>query len=164
MNLIAIPSRLHDQIGIDIPNTEILWTDCTKSKTIFEDITRCGLDIEYRLLDNGKTILWTDRPKYLAAGIIWDVNDLDNILSALSSWSNPRGDEIIFDQLHVYNPRGWAIGNPRSIVKWAACSLTLEQLDASCFPEPKKQDSFQVPTSRLVWLAYRIGLKVYGLS
>jgi len=162
MNLIAIPTRFKDNF-INIPNSEILWTDCTRSKTLFENVTRCGLEIEYALLDNGKTILWTNTPKYTTACIIWDDCDIDQFTTALTAWEKPRGDEIIFNQLHMDHPRGWAIGNPRSIIKWAACALTLEYLDANCFPEPKKQDSFQYPTSRLVWLAYRIGLKVYGI-
>jgi len=164
MNLLAIPSKLKNNLSIDLPNTEILWVDCDRSKTIFENVTRCGLDIELSLIVDGKHLLWTNEPKYLTAGIVWNDCDIDNLKIALDKWSNPRGDEIVFNQLHVQFPRGWAIGNPRSIIKWAACSLTLERLVASCFPEPKKTHSFEYPTSRLVWLAYRIGLKVYGLQ
>ena len=163
MNLIAIPTRLKDKINLDMDNKNILWVDCDKSKTIFEVVTRCGLDIEESLLDNGKTILWTNTPKYLTASIIWDDCDIQEYSHALDKWSNPRGDELVFNQLDLNKPRGWAIGNPRSIIKWAACSLTLENLYASCFPEGNKGDSFQYPTSRLVWLAYRIGLRVYGI-
>lgn len=167
MNLIAISSKINSKLPESWRQScgpaEFLVVDCDQSANKFEDVARCGLALEKHLVVDGKTLLWSDNPKYLTAGILWDLDFARNFPTALNAWSAPRGDEIVFNNLQMHSIRGWALGNPRSIIKWAACSLHLIDIDYPLFPQSSVDLTHNTnSSSRFVWIAYRIGLKVYG--
>jgi len=166
MNLVAVSSNIQDNLTADLKDTHILKVDCSQSKTFFEDIARCGIAIEKHFLsEDGKSMFWTDKPKYKTASIIWDRDFFVNFAPCLEQWQDARGDEIIFNSLDVYKKRAWAMGNPRAVVKWASCALNVENINFAVFPQSGTDPHLnKFPTSRLVWIAYRIGLRVYGYS
>jgi hypothetical protein len=163
MNLIVISSHLKDQLGsIEIPNSERLIVDCSDKDSYFINIARCCIALERHLIVDGKSILWTNDPKYNTVTMIWDKNHIKNLVPSIEKWKDIRGDEIVFNSLQYDIHRGWALGNPRSIIKWASCVLNVENIDFTSFPH--HEISGNNKSSRLVWLAFRIGLKVYGVE
>ena len=164
MNLIVIPSYLSqpDSLLETIPNSERLIVGCEEKDSFFINIARCCIALERHLIVDGKSILWTDTPKYNTVSIIWNRIHANNLVSSIEKWKDIRGDEIVFNSLQCDIYRGWALGNPRSIIKWASCVLNIEDIEFTLYPQHEISGTNK--SSRLVWLAYRIGLKVYGVE
>ena len=142
---------------------DVIKVDSGPEDSIFKDITRCGLTMEQVFLERNKSLLWNNDPLYNIAAIAWGDHLLKLLDPTLEKWCNTgiRGDELVFPTLHMDTPRHWVIGHPRALIKWASCVTHIENIDYMVFPQHSDHPETR-PTSRLVWMAHRIGLKVYG--
>ena len=151
-----------------VPSELINWSNnviavnTAPEDSLFTAITKCGLEIEQRLLDRNKTLLWTKDTPYDIGAIVWG-NHVPLLESTIKHWSEKgiRGDELVFPTLHMDIPRHWVVGHPRALIKWASCVTHIEHIDHQVFPQHSDHPETR-PTSRLVWISHRIGLKIYG--
>lgn len=152
-----------------VPNNLVNWSNnvitvnTVPGDSLFTDITKCGLEIEHLLLEGNKTLLWTNNAPYTIGAIVWGDHLLKLLEPTIKHWGEKglRGDELVFPTLHMDIPRHWVIGHPRALIRWASCVTHIEKIDYIVFPQHTDHPETR-PTSRLVWIAHRIGLKVYG--
>jgi hypothetical protein len=149
-----------------VPLTEssnIIKINSDPEDSIFKDITKCGLAMEELFLEGNRSLLWKNDPSHNIAAIVWGDHLLRLLDPTLEKWANRniRGDELIFHSLDMNEFRHWVIGHPRALIKWASCVTHIEHIDHHVFPQHSDHPEAR-PTSRLIWLAHRIGLKIYG--
>lgn len=154
--LIAIP------VGVDVPydlsNDVVIRVPILDDDDKFIIIAKCGLAIEDFLLKNGRTALYSTTTEYQLAGIIWKVPECDFVDTNVPWIQNMRGDELLFPSLYFYTSGCWVVGHIRALVKFAAACVHLHTPNLR--PMYKFDDKSQMIW--LLWLASRIGLKVYG--
>lgn len=156
--LIAIPNNVI--VDYDLSNDDVVRVTPRETDDTFTIIARCGLAIEEYLLKDGTNTLYNDPLRYSLAGIIWKTPSGNFVDESLPWLQNIRGDELLFPSLHHAQDNSWVVGNPRALIKWAACCVNLNMSDvAPAYRFTEKSDQIW-----LTWLAHRIGLKVYGQS
>jgi len=90
--------------------------------------------------------------------MIWAPYNIDGMATNLYHQSF-RGDDIIFPSLAANIDVCWAAGHPRAMLHWALTIMHARDIIAS-YPGPARTDLSN--TSKLVWWAQRINLRVYG--
>ena len=139
-----------------MPNVEIL--EPTRSTERLEwKIMECGHAMQDRLGLDGA--FWHDTMPYLA--FIWSPHAGYALETLMSTYDNLRGDEIIFHTLDNTLVAGWVFGHARAMLHW---SLTLPHAIAIGDHWPPIHDAEKTETSRIVWWAQRINLRVYGAT
>jgi hypothetical protein len=143
-------------------SNNVITVNTNSEDSLFTGITKCGLEMEHVFLDRNKSLLWNKSASYDIAAIVWD-NHVPLLEPMIKQWSTTgiRGDELVFPTLHMDVSRHWVIGHPRALIKWSSCVTHIEDIDYIVFPQHSDHPNTR-PTSRLVWIAHRIGLKVYG--
>lgn len=160
--LFCVESSIADVTQLMLKDQNILSLESKTGDSLFVKISKAGILIEKHLLLDKKPLLWTESPPYSLVGIVWSNNSLDTLVESKNKWQNNlRGDELIFPTLDAYSHRSWVIGHPRAVIKWASVVYNFENLEHQTWPQHDGHPDTK-PTSRLVWLAHRIGLKVYG--
>lgn len=154
--LIAVPNGV--EVPYDLSDSDVVRVSTQETDNNFTIIARCGIALEEYMLKDGRTVLYSDTVKYPMAAIIWKTPIGDFIDESLPWIQQIRGDELLFPSLHFEKDSTWAAGNPRALIKWAANCVNLNMPDIA----PAYRFANKVDQMWLVWLAHRIGLKVYG--
>lgn len=89
--------------------------------------------------------------------LMWPPYDLTR-LSAVSTYCDLRGDEIIFSTMAMDSTISYAIGHPRAMINWA---ITLSHSKSIPDPWPTAHRVSPSDTAKMVWWAQRINLRVY---
>ena len=156
--LIAMPDTVI--VNYDLSTDDVVRVATQETDDTFTVIAKCGLAIEEYLLKDSMNTLYNDPLRYSLAGIIWKTPLGDFVDESLPWLQNIRGDELLFPSLHFEQDNSWVVGNPRALIKWAACCVNLNMSDvAPAFRFSERSDQIWLP-----WLGHRIGLKVYGQS
>lgn len=154
--LIAIPNGI--EVPYDLSDSDVVRVSTQETDNNFTIIARCGIALEEHLLKDGRTLMYSEDVRYPLASIIWKTPSEEFIDESLSWIQNIRGDELLFPSLHFEKDSAWVAGNPRAIIKWAANCVNLNMPDI----KPAHRFNSKIDQQWLVWLAHRIGLKVYG--
>ena len=156
--LIAISNNV--SVDYDLSADEVVWVDVKTEDNNFVKIAKCGLAIEEYLNAHGVNLLFSNTDKYTLASIIWKTPTTEFVNTELSWLQHIRGDELLFPTLNQECDISWTSGNPRALIKWAACCVDLNLSTLN----PGYRYAASPDQVKLVWLAQRIGLKAYGQS
>ncbi len=143
-------------LKINRDDIKIIDVDYDDTNSLYRNIGKAGISIEKEILENGG--IWSNDFKYKSVILIWDDLNLDLNDIILNS-IDFRGDEIMFDDFKKSFEFNWVIGHPCSIIMWSSSIMNCETITV-----PLNIDGHRtkIKDKKLLWMAHRIGLKIYG--
>ena len=156
------PTRLH-HIQSQLPESEILNITPVHDDILIQ-LNHCGLCIEQHVLDS-TTIIADSRYRSVIVLIGSNNDSMDNLQQYLSII---RTDELIFPSQTASHECSWVAGHVQSVVKLAACAMTLHKFTWPVLVNVGWGNPFgnitPCTSNNLMHLAKRLNFKVGSLT
>ena len=126
-----------------------------------DQLLKAGMMIQDLCDEDGRS--WSANPRFTSGMIAWPSYTgamFDEISAALE---NIRSDELVVESLDMTQELTYIAGHTRALVKWAATIRHAMAFEGDTWSDQVCESSIRATTSRYVWWAQRINLKIYGL-
>ena len=144
-------------LNITRNDVKVLNVDYDNTINLYRNIGKAGISIEKEIIENGG--IWSDNLKYKLVIMIWNDSNLD-INSIILNSIDFRSDEVMFESFKEAFEFYWIAGHPCSTTVWASSVMNCETITV---PLDVDLNSRKSQDKKLLWMAHRIGLKVFGI-
>lgn len=143
-------------LNINRNDVKVIDVDYDTTMNLYRNIGKAGISIEKEIIENGG--IWSDDLKYKSVMMIWNDSNL-NINNIILNSIDFRSDEVMFEDFKESFEFYWIIGHPCSIIMWSSSIMNCETITV---PLNNDFNGRNARDKKLLWMAHRIGLKVYG--